>query len=143
LNDDIMGVVYALPSHMIQRFFEGKDVFVKFTGQPSTRLVKGHRLFFYASHGQKHLLGEATIEKVDFLTPRQVIDQFGSRLFLSSDEVRQYVHRQHSRKPDKSMLVLELRERRRYRKPIKFTEHMTMAGRYMTRNLYNKLKQGH
>ena len=142
MSEDLVGVVYALPHNMIERFFRGKSVFVKFVGGhvPTTRLVPGHQLYFYESHAIKSLVGEATIEKVEFLPSLEVIKEYSEQLFLTPVEVRQYVRRR-DRDESKQLLVLHLNKIRRYDKPVAFPEPMTMAGRYMTEKLHDKVFQ--
>jgi len=142
MHNDLLGIVYALPRYLIERFFEGKKVFVKFIGGHSrtTRLEPGHRLFFYESHATKHLVGEATIAKVEFLPSFEVIKRYGEQLFLTPDEITQYTQRR-NRREGKQLLVLHLNRVKKYSEPVAFPEPMTMAGRYMTAQLHNKVFQ--
>jgi len=141
----IVGVAFPLPKHMIERLLNGqKDVFIKYVAQPgSTRLISGHKLFLYASGGEKQLVGETIITKVKFLKPNQIFDMYGERLFLSKTEFVQYAQSQPRKDADKDLLVLEVAKPKKYKRPIRFPQPLTMAGRYVTKEMYLSLKANH
>ncbi len=143
-GNEIMGVVFPLPEYLIERFLNGtKDVFIKYLAHPrGTRLSLGHKLFFYASGGERHLLGEAVIAAVKVLKPDQILEVYGERLFLSKEEFEKYSSSQPRKDYKKDLLVLEIKLAKRYNYPIKFPKLLTMAGRYISREMYNSLKRG-
>ncbi|RSN69828.1 hypothetical protein D9Q81_02320, partial [Candidatus Korarchaeum cryptofilum] len=58
---EIIGVVYPVPSNLLQRIFSGKDVFIK---HPTCfkQLKPGHKVLFYASHEIRGIVGGAPIK---------------------------------------------------------------------------------
>ena len=92
-----------------------------------------HKVIVYASQGQKKLIGEGTIEKVEFLYPEDVLDRYKGALFLKEDEFLSYATRR------KEMLTLTLNNLVRYHTPINYPKPMTMAGQYISLKEYNAL----
>jgi len=136
LKGKIAGAIFPIPAKLTERFFTGSHkVFVKCLPRKSTRLQPKRKIIFYASHASKELIGEATIEKLEFLTPEDVIVKYKSNLFLEEDEFRCY-----ARGRKKEFLVLNLINLKKYTKPIKF-KNVTMAGQYITQAEYHSLIQ--
>jgi hypothetical protein len=136
-QDPTIGIVYPLFQEHLQRFFDkGKTVFVKFLLGRPTRLNPGLRLFFYQSKSRKEIVGEARIVDISSITADEVLSAYGDRLFLNSEEFREYVGDRHS----KPMLVLILEGFERYSSPLKLDKSVTMAGQYMTKTMLDKAK---
>lgn len=137
MSDELIGVIYALPTYLIDRFFRGKKhTFVKYLGrQPTTRLAPGHKIIFYASHDKKQLLGEATIHTIDFLVPSEVPQRFARSLFLTAEEFAAYT----GKRLQKPLMVLQLQKIRIYPVPIASPVTVTMAGRYIHSDSYDRL----
>jgi len=132
-QDEIVGIVFSLSQEHIRRFFdEGKTVFVKFAASQPTHLNIGSRLFFYQSKSRKEIVGEARIIKISSDMPDTVLATYGDQLFLTPNELREYVGERSSKK----MLVLVLDKVKRYSVPIKLVKPLTMAGQYMTKMMY-------
>jgi hypothetical protein len=102
-------------------------------------LAPKHRVIFYASHGSKKLVGEGTVEKVEFLSPEVVIAKYKERLFLNESEFYAYVGRSPSRTPSKEILTLVLKKLNKYPKPVDYSRPITMAGQYLGINEYDSL----
>jgi len=135
----IVGMIFPLlPTHARRFFEEGKTVFVKFYGKQTSpkSLSMGDTLFFYESKGNKEIVGEVRIVEVDQGTPSEILTKHGDRLFLMADEFEEYVGERKGRK----MLVLVVKAARKYANPLKLGKSVTMAGQYMTRELYDQLK---
>jgi hypothetical protein len=133
----VIGVIFPLFQEHIRRFFdEGRTVFVKFAANRPTRLKMGSRLFFYQSKGLKEIVGEARIVNMSWETAEEAIAAYGDRLFLTPTELRQYA----GNRSAKRMLVLVLDSFKEYSIPLKLDKSTTMAGRYMTQNLFQELK---
>ena len=129
----VIDAVYPVPHRFIERIFTGKDIFVKYLPRLSTRLKVGDKLMFYASGEIHAVVGEATIDGVEFLKPEDALAKYQNRLFLTKDELMSYVTRQKGRTKDKPLLVITLRNAKRYPEPVELKELVTMAGRYLTR----------
>jgi len=137
---DIIGAIYPIPRYLKDRFFDGKTkVFVKFLARKSTRLAPKDKIIFYVSRGSKKLVGEGVIQKVEFLTPQDVMAKYRQLLFLNEDEFYAYVKRSPMRTESKEMLTLVLKDLREYTAPIQYDRPMTMTGQYLTAAEYNSL----
>jgi hypothetical protein len=133
-----IGVIFPLfEKHIVRFFIDHKTVFVKFTTHESVgeRLDQCSRLFFYSSRGEKEIVGEARILKKFFSTPDEVLTNYSDVLFLTHAELQEYV----GKRKTKRMLVLVLDKPTKYANPLKMPQHLTMAGQYMTQNLYDEL----
>lgn len=137
---EIIGVIYPIPVDFVDRLFDGKPkVFIKYLAHSSTRLVPNHKVIFYASRGPKKLVGEGIIEKVEFLTPEEVLSTYRNKLPVSEAELHKYVTWISLRDASKEMLTLSLRKLRRYPVGIDYGKPMTMAGKYLSHEEYNLL----
>jgi hypothetical protein len=136
----MIGVVYPLPIELIDRLFDGRPkVFVKYVAHNTTKLAPKHKVVFYGSHGSKKLIGEGTIEKVEFLTPETVLSRHKEDLFLSQEELLAYVRRFPSRTPSKEMLTLVMKKLKRYPVPVDYDKPISMAGQYLSAAEYCSL----
>ena len=136
----IIGSIYPIPSKFVDRLFDGKTkVFVKYGAHNATKLTPKHKVIFYASQGLKQLVGEGIIEKVEFLSPDDVIVKYEKWLFLNASEFYAYVERSPSRTSSKKMLTLVLKKLNKYPKPIDYNRSITMAGQYLGVDEYNSL----
>jgi hypothetical protein len=130
----MIGAIYAVPIILIDQLFDGKNkVFVKCTGQQSTKLLPKHKIVFYGSHGEKKLIGEGIIKKVEFLNPEEVISKYKEELFIDEQQFRQYVGKR------QRILTLELKGLKKYQEPIQIKEVITMAGKYLTAEQYDSI----
>jgi hypothetical protein len=138
-TDTVLGIIFPLSQEHIERFFEGhRTVFVKFFGRHPipTRLRRGSKLFFYRSGGRKEIVGEAKIIAINSGTFDDVWNKFADRLFLTRDELEAYV----GKRRNSQMAVLVLDEVREYPAPITLQHPLTMAGQYMTKQMYDRLE---
>ncbi len=132
----IVGVTYPIPKQFIDRFFkEGKDVFIK----PATvwrELKPGMRFVFYQSHEDTGFVGEARIKDIKLIDdPMKVFEMYGDRVFLTKEELREYVRSQERwgrrTKKKKPWMVIELEDIRKYDKPIKPKRFVPVGGQYI------------
>jgi hypothetical protein len=138
----IIGAIYPIPQEFSSRLFDGNfKVFVKYLAHSTTRLKPRNKVVFYASHGPKALIGEGTIEKIEFLSPEIVIAKHRAGLFLNETEFYRYVKKMPSRAPTKAMMVLVLKKLKRYPRPIDYNRPMTMAGQYLSDEEYFALQK--
>ena len=126
-----------LPKH-IERIFEGRDVFCKYVGKGRPRIGEGSKILFYASGGRFEVLGEAIVQVIEFLTPKEAAAKYEERLFITNEELENY-RKQRGRPPGKKLLVLRLTNVIRYDKPHKLSKAVTMAGQTLTDIEYRKL----
>jgi hypothetical protein len=134
---EIVGVTYPIPKQYMDRFFkEGKNVFVK----PATvwkQLKPGMKFVFYQSHEDTGFVGEARIKRVVLSeNPMQFFETFGDRIFLTKDELREYIKsqerwgRRESRKK-RLWMAIELEGIKKYDKPIKPKRFVPVGGQYL------------
>ena len=139
----VFAVIYPIPTQLVDRVFtEQRTVFVKYLPhETSVRIVPRNRILFYASHGRKELVGEATIKAIEFLTSQEALEKYGGKVFLNKDELTNYTLQQPSRPASKKLLVLVLSKPKRYARGINYRKPITMAGEYLTEERYNTLFQ--
>ena len=133
-NDPVIGVIYPLTEKIINFMFENnRDVFVKYTThgnlqKSKPRLKKGMKIYFYQSGSNKTIVGEATIEHIEYLDMDQIFKKYANRLLTTEEELRDYS----KGREEKRALVLELINLIKYEKEIKLPVPITMAGLYLT-----------
>ena len=108
-----------------------------FGGRIPLRLRPGSKLFLYESQGNKEIVGEARINRVESVRASDAVAKYGARLFLTQLEFEEYV----GNRGDKTMLALVLGDVRIYAVPLSLNKSVTMAGRYMTREMYLQLRE--
>lgn len=137
----IVGVVYPVPKKLVGRLLYGnRNVFVKYLARnTSLRIAPRHKVVFYASHDAKELVGEGTIQTIDFLTPFGALEKYGDKIFLDRDELVKYATKERGRALTKRMLVLVLSKIKTYLPPPKWGRPITMTGQYLTDEEYKQL----
>ena len=133
VDKKIIGIIYPLSEQQIFRILNfGKNIFTKFTthtpSEKSIKIRKGNKIFFYKSRAEKTVVGEAIIEKIDFLLPAEVMEKYEEKLITPPEEMSKYVRGRNNKK----MLVLELCNITKYSNPIKLKKPLTMTGLYIT-----------
>jgi len=133
----IVGVAFPIPKQFMDRFFEeGKDVFIK----PATvwkELKPGMKFVFYQSHEDTGFVGEAKIKEIKLIDdPMKVFEMYGNRVFLTKEELKEYVKSQErwgrkKEKKKKKWLVIELKNIRKYDKPIEPKRFVPVGGQYL------------
>ncbi len=133
----IVGVTFPIPKKFMDRFFkEGKDVFIK----PATvwkELKPGMKFVFYQSHKDTGFVGEAKIKNIQLINdPMEVFEMYGNRVFLTKEELKEYVKSQKrwgrkKEKKKKKWLVIVLEDMRKYDKPRKPKRFIPVGGQYI------------
>jgi len=132
---EIEGVAFPIPKPFAQRFFEGKDVFVK----PATvfkELKPGMRFVIYQSQEDTGFVGEARIKAVSFADdPMEFLRRYGERLFLSEQELKDYVKSQErwgkKKAKKRKWMAIELEDIRKYEKLVKPERPVPVGGIYL------------
>jgi hypothetical protein len=136
----IIGVIYPIPLKFVNRIFDdNRNVFVKYIAHPNHMRIALRKILFYESQGNKEIVGEARIKANEFLTPLEVLEKYGDRVFLDRDELTKYASRRPLRTMSRKMLVLVLTKPVKYSKRIKYEKPLTMAGKYLTKEDYDAL----
>ncbi len=136
---EIVGVTYPIPKQYMDRFFkEGKNVFVK----PATvwkQLKPEMKLVFYQSHEDTGFVGEAKIKRVVLSeNPMQFFETFGDRIFLTKEELKEYIKSQErwgrrESKKKRLWMAIELEDIKKYDKLIKPKRFVPVGGQYLRR----------
>ncbi|MCS7144616.1 MAG: DUF365 domain-containing protein [Archaeoglobaceae archaeon] len=137
----IVGVSFPIPKRFAQRFFEGKTVFVK----PATtfkELKAGMRFVIYQSREDTGFIGEGKIKQIVFADdPMKFYEIFGDKIFLSKEEMRDYIKSQErwdkakrlkGKRNKKKWMAIELEEIKRYPKTLKPPSYIPVGGMYLT-----------
>ena len=140
--EKVAGVIYPIPLQYVDRIFEKqKNVFVKYTAHEKSALTTKHKILFYASHGKKEIVGEASVKELHFLTPTETWDKYGSNLFLNQEELTQYCQTQLLRNPSKRMQVIVLSKPRKYPEGTKYKRPISMSSQYINEEDYQEIIQ--
>lgn len=80
-------MIYSKIPSQLDRLFDGKDVFCKYTGHRLVRIGEGTKSLMYASIGGRKIIGEGTAKEVEYLPPPETLLKHGRRLFISEREL--------------------------------------------------------
>jgi hypothetical protein len=132
-------VIYPLPSHLASRILQDKkSVFAKYHTHEiiSPKLASCKKLLLYVSGSNKEIAGEAEITSINLMTLSEAVSAYGSRLFLTEDELREYS----SGRDNKKMMVFVLGGITKYPEPKYLGRSITMVGEYITEENYKSLR---
>ena len=136
----IIGAIFpVLREHVSNLFGRNRDVFVKFT---RLNLDSGSTIVFYVS-GEKLLIGEARVGHIERLNPDVAWSRYKDRVFLDEEEYDQYVRISPISKEERKMsevTVFKLENMRKYKKPVRSIYPVTSSGRYLTKEMINKIR---
>ncbi|MDW7777175.1 MAG: DUF365 domain-containing protein [Methanosarcinales archaeon] len=138
IQHDPISVIYPLPAQLASRILlNKKSIFVKYPTHEkiSPKLESCKKLLLYISGSNKEIAGEAEIASIDLMILSEVVSAYGSRLFLTEDELREYSNGRDAKK----MMVFELSGIRRYSEPKELGHGITMVGEYITKEEYDAL----
>ena len=93
------------------------------------------KLLFYASGGSKTIVGEALVEKLEFMPLKEALQRYSDKMFITKEEALEYAQRFGNRK-EKDLLLLHLSNMLKYPKQIAYSKPITMAGQYLDKNGY-------
>lgn len=130
----VIGVIYPLPESLIRRIFEKKkNIFVKFTTHEPTKKTKmrlrdGIKLYIYQPRFEKTIVADAIICKYEYLNIKEVLKNYREKLIISKKELEEYSRGRELKK----LLVLHLKDLRKYKQPVRMKKPITMAGQYVT-----------
>ena len=114
-------------------------MFVKFT---RLNLDNVSIIVFYVS-GEKLLIGEAKVGRIERLNPDVAWSRYKDRVFLDEEEYDEYVRISPISKEERKMsevTVFELENMRKYKKPVRSLYPVTSSGRYLTKEMINKIR---
>ena len=139
---EINGVILPLPNYLIKRFFEdNKSVFIK--SSHLKKLKNGQKLIIYSSGQNRGLFCETEIENIENLKSNQIWEKYSDKIVLNKDEFDLFVSKSviyvTENRKNKDFLVLTLKNFLKYKKPIKINFRMTVAGCYLTPEMYSKI----
>lgn len=136
----IIGAIFpVLREHVSNLFGRDRDVFVKFT---KLNLESGSTIVFYVS-GEKLLIGEAKVVRIERLNPDIAWSRYKDRVFLDEEEYDEYVRVSPISKEERKMsevTVFELENVRKYKRPVRSIYPVTSSGRYLTKEMIDKIR---
>ena len=136
----IIGAIFpVLREHISNLFGHDRDVFVKFT---KLNLKNGSTIVFYVSR-EKLLIGEAEVRHVERLNPNIAWSHYKDRIFLDEEEYGKYVRISpidESARKMNEITVFELKNVRKYEKPLNSIYRITPSGRYLTKEMIDKIR---
>jgi hypothetical protein len=94
------------------------------------------KLLLYISGSNKEIDGEAEIASISLMTLSEVVSAYGSRLFLTEDELREYS----GGRDKKKMMVFLLGGITKYPEAKSLGRGITMVGEYMSKEEYDALE---
>jgi hypothetical protein len=139
LKETKYAIIYPVLREHANEILSGKNVFCKYVGKGVPSLDIGSRILLYVSHSNFEIVGEGRILKLEFMTPSEILEKHGERLFLSRKELSEY---QGNRPSDRRLLVATLSNIKKFGKPIRRSRPITMAGETLTLEQYKSLLGG-
>jgi hypothetical protein len=139
---EIIGVSFPILKGNIDRFFEKeKTVFIK----PATvfkDLKQGLIFIFYQSHKDTGYAGEAIIKSITMRDdPLDFFELFGEKIFLTKEEVKNYVeenkkwksfrNRPSERRKNRPWMAIELEKIKKYPEIKKIQGFVPVSGMYI------------
>lgn len=135
-----MGAIFPISSGHVSRIFDDKrTAFVKYT--KFSRLGKNSRLVFKVSKERK-LIGEGTIERIEKMNPETAWARYGHQIFLNEIEFGRYVSKSPvtgKSRGASEISVFILKNLKKYKKAVQWTQNITPAGRYLTKEEYQRI----
>lgn len=136
----VIGAIFpVLRQHVSNLFGRDRDVFAKFT---RLNVKNGSTIVFYVSH-EKMLIGEAKASHVEKLNPEVAWHRYEDRIFLDEEEYHEYARISPISKNERKLsevTVFELENIRKYKKPVKSMYPVTSSGRYLTKEMIEKIR---
>lgn len=132
-------VIYPLPSHLASRILQDKkSVFVKYPTHEiiSPKLTSCKKLLLYISGSNKEIAGEADIVSIRLTILSDVVSAYGTSLFLTEDELREYS----SGRDNKKLMVFVLARITKYPEAKCLGRGITMVGEYMSKEEYELIR---
>lgn len=129
-------VIYPLPSHLASRILQDrKSIFVKYSKHKTItpKIESCKKLLLYISSSNKEIAGEAEIISISLMSLSEVVSAYGSSLFLTEDELREYS----GGRDGKKMMVFVLGEITKYPEAKFLGRRITMVGEYMSKEEYD------
>ncbi len=134
-----VGATFPVPRDLIDRIFEGKDVFVK----PKTlgKIEPGMKIVFYASREDQGFYGEAEVVSVEeFSDPMEILKKYGERVFLSEKELKEYVkNREKWGSKHRPWMAIVIKNAKKYPRIVKPRRFVSVSGRYLSKEEYERI----
>jgi len=125
-------------SHLASRILQDKkSVFLKYPTHEtiSPKLASCKKLLIYIPGSNKEIAGEAEITSISLMTLSEAVSAYGTSLFLTEDELREYSGGRDSKK----MMVFVLGEITKYPEAKSLGRGITMVGEYISKEEYSSL----
>jgi len=106
-------------------------------------LENNSTIVLYVS-GEKIFVGEAKIKQIRRMNPNAAWSSYKDRIFLDEKEYAEYAFISPISKDKRKMkeiTLLELDKVRKYKKPVKSVFYVSPAGRYLTKEMAEKIRK--
>lgn len=130
----IVALSHPIPTEYAERIYkEGKTVFIgkSYLGKVSP----GDKFIIYESHGAKAYTGWADIKSIGKQKTGSIIRKYGKKLMISKEEFQEYA------KGRTEMNVIEFENFEKFKKPIKPSRFVTVAGKYIYEDEFKTIKK--
>lgn len=130
----IVAVSHPIPTEYAERiYYNGKTVFLgkSYLGKVSP----GDKFIVYESHGAKAYTGWADIKSIGKQKTGSIIRKYGKKLMISKEEFQEYA------KGKTEMNVIEFENFEKFKKPVKPSRFVTVAGKYIYEDEFKTIKK--
>lgn len=130
----IVALSHPIPTEYAERIYkEGKTVFVgkSYLGKVSP----GDKFIIYESHGAKAYTGWADIKSIGKQKTGSIIRKYGKKLMISKEEFQEYA------KGRTEMNVIEFENFEKFKKSVKPSRFVTVAGKYIYEDEFKTIKK--
>lgn len=130
----IVAVSHPIPTEYAERIYkEGKTVFVgkSYLG----KVNPGDKFIVYESHGAKAYTGWADIKSIGKQKTSSITRKYGKELIVTKEEFQEYA----KGKPE--MNVIEFENFEKFKKSVKPSRFVTVAGKYIDEDEFKIIKK--
>lgn len=130
----IVGVSHPIPTKYAKRIYnEGKTVFISksYLGKVSP----GDKFIIYESQGAKAYTGWADIKSIGKQKTNSIMRMYGKELMVTNEEFKEYS------RGKVEMNIIEFENFEKFKKPVKPSKFVTVAGKYIHEKEFDVIKQ--
>ena len=131
---EIRAVSHPIPTEFAERIYnQGKNVFV--SKSCLGKVSPGDKFIIYESQGAKAYTGWANIKSIGKQKTSVIIKKYGKKLMVTKEELQDYA------KGRPEMNVIEFENFEKFKKPVKPSRFVTVAGKYIYEDEFNMINK--
>ena len=131
---DIKAVSHPIPTEIADRIYnENKTVFV--SKSHLGKVSKGDKFIIYESHGAKAYTGWADIVKIEYMAPKNIINEYKDQLMVTSDEFKEYT------KGREKINVILFENFEKFKKNVAPKRFVSVSGKYIYNDEFDMIKK--